>query len=55
MADNLPPNVGVGVVNMAIEGCRIELFDKKNCAEYIATQLDWLKNIMRSCGNNPYA
>ena len=34
MVDNLPPNVKVGVINVAIGGCRIELFDKENCAEH---------------------
>ena len=55
MVDNLPPNVKVGVINVAIGGCRIELFDKENCAEHIATQPGWLKNIVKSYDNNPYA
>ena len=32
----------------------IELFDKESCAEHIATQPDWLKNIVKSYDNNPY-
>ena len=55
MVDNLPPYVKVGVINVAIGGCRIELFDKENCAEHIATQPGWLKNIVKSYDNNPYA
>ena len=28
MVSNLPPNIKVGVVNVAVAGCKIELFDK---------------------------
>ena len=54
MVDNLPSNIKVGVINVAIGGCRIELFDKENYAEHIASQPDWLKNIVKSYDNNPY-
>lgn len=55
MVDNLPQNIKVGVINVAIGGCRIELFDKENYAAHIASQPDWLKNIVKAYDNNPYA
>jgi len=55
MVDNLPENVTVGVINVAVGGCKIELFDKDNYKEYIATSPDWLKNIVKNYDNDPYA
>ena len=45
MVDNLPKQVRVGVINVAIGGCRIEIFDKANCKGHIASQPDWLKKM----------
>ena len=28
MVSNLPPSIKVGVVNVAVAGCKIELFEK---------------------------
>ena len=55
MVENLPQNVSVGVINVAVGGCKIELFDKDNYKEYIATSPDWLKNIVKNYDNDPYA
>lgn len=54
MVDNLPQDIKVGVINVAIGGCRIELFDKENYAAHIVSQPDWLKNMAKSYDNNPY-
>lgn len=51
----LPKNVKVGIINVAIGGCRIEIYDPEHCEEYIATQPDWLKNMAKEYDNNPYA
>lgn len=51
---NLPENIKIGIINVAIGGCRIEIFDPDNCAEYIAAQPDWLKNMAKEYDNNPY-
>ena len=51
---NLPENVKVGVVHVAVAGCKIELFDKDNYQEYVATSADWLKNIVNEYSGNPY-
>lgn len=54
MVDNLPKNVRVGVINVAIGGCRIEIFDEAGAKEHIATQPQWLKNMAAEYDNNPY-
>lgn len=51
----LPKKVKVGVVVVAVAGCRIEMYDPEHCEEYISTQVDWMQNIAREYGNNPYA
>jgi hypothetical protein len=56
MIENLPENISVGVVNISVAGCKIELFDKVNYQKYTATITeDWLKNIIAEYNGNPYA
>lgn len=54
MLEKLPSDVRVGIINVAVGGCRIELFDKEHCEEHIASQPDWLKNTVKAYDNNPY-
>lgn len=54
MVKSLPENIKVGVINVAVGGCRIELFDTDSCASHIASQPDWLKNMVKVYDNNPY-
>ncbi len=54
MAAALPDEVAVGVINVAIGGCKIELFDKDNFREYVETSADWLKNMVAEYDGNPY-
>jgi enterochelin esterase-like enzyme len=54
MIANLPEKIKVGVVNVAVGGCKIELFDKNNFESYIANSPDWLKNIVKQYDGNPY-
>ncbi len=55
MVANLPADHRVGVINVSVAGCRIEVFDKDICEEHIQSQADWLKNIAKEYGGNPYA
>ena len=55
MIANLPDDVKVGVINVAVGGCKIELFDKDNCETYIATAPDWMKGMIAQYDGNPYA
>lgn len=54
MISNLPQNIKIGVVNVAVGGCKIELFDKNNFESYVANSPDWLKNIVKQYDGNPY-
>jgi hypothetical protein len=50
-----PANVKVGIVPVAIAGCKIELFDKNNYQSYANGAESWMKNIINEYGGNPYA
>lgn len=54
LVDSLPANVKIGVINVAVAGCAIEMFDKDKYQAYIAGQADWMKNISKEYGDNPY-
>ena len=55
MIANLPEDVKVGVVNVAVGGCKIELFDKDNYEAYVNTSPQWLKSTVAQYDENPYA
>ncbi len=54
MLANLPEKVRIGVINVAVGGCKIELFDKDNYESYVATTPNWLKNMVKEYDGNPY-
>jgi hypothetical protein len=54
MVAGLPKNVRVGVVNVSVAGCKIELFDKDNYKAYAATAPPWMTNIIKEYDGNPY-
>ena len=54
MVANLPEKIRVGVINVAIGGCRIELFDKSKSESYIATAPDWMKGMIKQYDGDPY-
>jgi len=51
---NLPEEVKVGVINVSIGGCKIELFDKDNYQTYMETAPDWMKGMVKEYDGNPY-
>jgi alpha-L-fucosidase 2 len=55
MVSNLPPNIKVGIVNVSVAGCKIDLFDKTNYQSYASTAAPWMKNIIKEYSGNPYA
>jgi hypothetical protein len=55
LIDSLPSNIRIGVINVSVGGCKIELFDKKNYESYVATTPDWLKRMVNEYDGNPYA
>jgi hypothetical protein len=50
----LPKNTKVGVINVAVAGCKIEMFQKTNYESYASSQAAWMKNIVKEYGGNPY-
>ena len=54
MVENLPESIKVGVINVAVGGASIDLFDQDKCADYIKKEADWFKNYCSEYGNDPY-
>lgn len=55
MVSNLPEDVRVGVVAVAIGGCKIEHLDKNFDPATLAGEADWFRNFMKAYDNAPYA
>ena len=56
MIANLPTNIKVGIINVSVGGCKIELFDKLNYTTYVSSITEtWLKNIIAEYSGNPYS
>jgi hypothetical protein len=51
---NLPANIRVGVVNVSVAGCKIELFEKDTYTAYASTAASWMTAIITTYGGNPY-
>jgi alpha-L-fucosidase 2 len=54
LVSNLPPNIQVGIINVAIGGCKIELFEKGTFQSYVATAPKWMTNTIATYSGNPY-
>lgn len=54
MAEYLPEDHRVGVINVAVAGCKIQCFMPDSVAAYVASSADWLKNIAAQYDNDPY-
>jgi hypothetical protein len=46
--------VKVGVIVVAVGGCKIELFDKDNYVSYVETAPGWMKGMIKEYDGNPY-
>ena len=55
MVDNLPEEVTVGVVPVAIGGCKIEHLDKDFDPATLASEAGWFQSFMANYDNRPYA
>ncbi|MBN1559480.1 carbohydrate binding domain-containing protein [candidate division KSB1 bacterium] len=54
MVANLPEEIRVGVVNVSVAGCKIELFEKDTFQMYASTAPGWMANIIKQYNGNPY-
>jgi len=55
MVASLPENIKVGIVNVAVGGCKIELFDKDQVESYVKTAPDWMLGMIKEYNGSPYA
>lgn len=54
LVKELPEHIQVGVINVAIGGCHIQLFDTDSTANYVAKAPDWMRGMLAPYDNNPY-
>lgn len=55
LVDSLPSHIKIGVINVSVGGCRIELFDKDIYEGFTNTYTDaWFQDIITSYNGNPY-
>ena len=54
MVARTPERFTIGVVNVAVAGCKIELFDKDTHEAYAAAAPAWMTSIIKEYGGNPY-
>jgi len=54
MVERLPKKIRVGVINVSVGGCKIELFDKDNYKSYIETAPGWMLNMIKEYDGDPY-
>ena len=54
LVENLPDNISVGLIIVAIGGASIDLFDEDKVEDYIPTEPDWFQNIAKEYGEHPY-
>jgi hypothetical protein len=54
LADSLPEQIKIGMVNVSVAGCAMDMFMKDNYQSYIQREADWMKNIANEYGGNPY-
>ena len=54
LIEKQPDSIQVGVINVAVGGCKIELFDKDNYAEYTKTAPSWMKGMIAEYDGSPY-
>jgi hypothetical protein len=54
MVASMPQDIKVGVINVAIGGCKIQLFDKDSTQSYITTAPSWMVGMIKQYDNDPY-
>jgi len=54
LIEKLPNDIRVGVINVAVGGCKIELFDKDHYQSYVSTAPQWMIGMINAYDGNPY-
>ena len=55
LVENLPKGIRIGVINVAVGGCKIELFDKDHYQSYVSAAPQWMIGMIKEYDGNPYA
>jgi lysophospholipase L1-like esterase len=50
----LPTNIKIGVVNVSVNGCKIEMYQQAHYKAYAEVAPVWMKKIITLYGGNPY-
>src|SRR5436189_3665430 len=50
MVANLPEKIRIGVINVSVAGCKIELFNNDSLSSYAAKAPGWMTNIINEYG-----
>jgi hypothetical protein len=51
---SLPANIKVGIINVAVGGCKIELFEKDSYQSYVSIAPAWMMGALEPYDKNPY-
>jgi len=54
LVETLPDSIRVGVINVSVGGCKIELFEKDTFQSYVETAPGWMKGMLAYYDDNPY-
>ncbi|HLW21083.1 MAG TPA: sialate O-acetylesterase [Cyclobacteriaceae bacterium] len=54
LAESLPDSIKIGIINVSVGGCKIELFEKDNYESYVETAPGWMKGMLAQYDDNPY-
>ena len=54
LAASMPAQVTIGIVNVSVGGCKIELFEPSSISAYVASAPAWMKGALAAYDNNPY-
>ena len=54
MVSNLPPDIKIGIINVSVAGCKIEMFEEAGYKAYASTAAPWMTSIINTYDGNPY-
>lgn len=54
LVEELPENIKIGVITVAVAGCDIQLFEKDNYMSYVSSAQSWMQSSINQYGGNPY-
>lgn len=54
LIENLPDSIRIGIINVSVGGCKIELFEKDSYETYVETAPGWMKGMIAQYDGNPY-